>query len=171
MRLFKIIAGVILILTGVLCFANPGATFLSMAFILGCSMLISGASGIFAYIKINGKKQLNNLILVEGLLTVILGCLVLSNQLTTDTMVPVFFGMWVMISGILRVVASLEIKKSGTNVYRWFLAPGMISIFAGIYAFLNPVLAGLLVVMLVGIFFVIQGVNVLITGINISLKK
>ena len=34
MRVFKITAGVILIITGIFCFANPGATFLSIAFFI-----------------------------------------------------------------------------------------------------------------------------------------
>jgi len=34
-KIFKILAGVILILSGVFCFANPGATFSSVAFLLG----------------------------------------------------------------------------------------------------------------------------------------
>ena len=171
MRILKIIAGVVLILTGVLCFANPGVTFIYIAFLLGCAMIFSGASGILAYIIINKKKEPSGLILTEGILTTILGCLVLSNQLATDAVIPVFFGMWVMFSGILRMVESLEMKSTGIVIWKWILAQGMISILAGVYAFVNPMLAGLAAFVIIGIFFVIQGVNVLTTGINLPFFK
>lgn len=171
MRIIKIIAGLVLIITGVLCFAYPGATFIYIAFLLGCAMLFSGVSGILVYIVINLKKESSGLILAEGLLSIILGTLVLLNQLATDAVVPLVFGMWVMFSGILRVVVSLEMKHAGIHIWKWILAQGMISILAGTYAFVNTILLGVSVLLIVGIFFVIQGVNILTTGINMPLFK
>lgn len=171
MRILKIVAGVVLILTGVFSFANLGATFLYIAFILGCAMLFSGIIGILAYILINTKKEPSTLFLAEGIVTVIMGSLVLANLLVTDAIVPLFFGMWVMFAGIQRAVLSHKMKKVGVSIWKWILIQGIISIFAGIYAFVNPALLNLSVIMIVGILFIIQGINVLTTGINISIYK
>lgn len=168
MRVFKIAAGVILILSGVFCFANPGATFPSIAFLLGCTMLLSGMSGILAYVWITKKRETSNLLLVEGLLSVILGSLVVSNQLLAEAAIPVFFGMWVMFSGIMNVVEAYTHRKAGTSIWVWLLTLGLLGILIGLYAFFNTVIFTFPTVMLVGIMFVMQGVYVLLIGINLS---
>lgn len=171
MRVFKILSGVILILSGVFCFANPGETFQSMAFLLGCAMLLSGISGTLAYIWISRKKEAPSLLLVEGVLGVILGFLVLSNQLQADAAIPVFFGMWIMVTGILCAVEGVTHRDSGGKVWYWLLALGSLGILIGLYAFFNTVLFAFSAVMVVGLLFVMQGVNVLMVGINLSLHK
>jgi uncharacterized membrane protein HdeD (DUF308 family) len=167
-RVFKIAAGVILILTGVFCFANPGATFLTIAFLLGCAMVLSGISGIMAYIWISQKKEISSLLMIEGLMSIILGILVLSNQLLADAAIPVFFGLWVMFAGIIRVVEAYIHRGDGKMLLIWFLFMGMLGIAAGLYAFYNTVLFAFSAIVLVGILFIIQGLNVLMTGINLS---
>jgi len=166
-KIFKILAGVILILSGVFCFANPGATFPSVAFLLGWAMLIAGIAGIVSFFWIGRKKETMNLILVDGILNVILGCFVLANLLITDAIIPVFFGMWVMFSGVLRVVDSYAMKKARKKIWYGSLILGVVGILVGMYAFLNPVLADLSVVMQVGIFFLMQGINVLGVGFHL----
>lgn len=168
MRVFKIAAGVILILTGVFCFANPGATFLSIAFLLGCAMLLSGVSDISAYVWISRKREISNFLPAEGFMSVILGILVLSNQLLADAVIPVFFGLWIMFSGVLRIVECYSHRKSGRTELIWLLSLGAIGIGAGLYAFFNTVLFDFSAVMLVGILFVLQGINVLMVGVRIS---
>jgi membrane protein HdeD len=170
-RVFTIAAGVILILTGVFCFANPGATFLSIAFLLGCAMLLSGISEASAYIWISRKKEISNLLLVEGLLSVILGILVLSNQLLADAAIPVFFGMWVMFSGVIRIVEAYSHRKSGRMELIWLLSLGLLGIAGGLYAFFNTVLFTFSPIMLVGILFVVQGINVLLVGVNLTFHR
>lgn len=167
MRVLKIAAGVILILTGVFCFANPGVTFLSMAFILGFAMMLSGIIGILAYLK-NTNKEASNLLLVEGITGFILGSLVLSNQLLADAAIPVFFGMWVMFSGILRVVEAYTVRRSGLTMWQVLMMIGFAGIFIGIYSFFNTILFAFSVVVLVGILFIMQGINVLTVGLNLS---
>lgn len=170
MRVFKIAAGVILILSGVFCFANPGATFLSIAFLLGCAMLLSGMSGILAYVWISRTRETSSLLLVEGLLSVILGILVVSNQLLADAAIPVFFGMWVMFSGIMSVVEAYTHRKLEKSIWVWLLTLGLLGILVGLYAFFNTVIFTFSTVMLVGIMFVMQGVYVLLIGINLSFR-
>lgn len=167
-RVFKIAAGVILILTGIFCFANPGTTFLSIAFLLGCAMLLSGISGTLAYIWISRKRKISNSLMIEGLMGVILGFLVLSNQLLADAAIPVFFGLWVMFTGIIRVVEAYTNRESGIMSLIWLLSMGVLGIAAGLYAFYNTVLFAFSVIVLVGILFIVQGFNVLLIGIHLS---
>lgn len=170
MRIFTIITGVILAITGIWCFANPGTTFLALAFVLGLVMIFSGISGIFTYITIKKKKEAESWVLAEAILATILGVLVLSNQLATDAMIPVFFGMWILFSGILRVLGAFTLRNKEQYRWVWTLVLGIIGILMGIYCFYNAVIAGFAIVILVGITLMLQGINICATGIQMPHK-
>ena len=42
MRMLTIIGGVLMLLTGIFCFINPGQTFLAIAFVIGLVMVLNG---------------------------------------------------------------------------------------------------------------------------------
>jgi len=165
MRILTLISGALFILAGVYCFANPGATILSLAFILGCTMLVFGASGVMTYLYDRKQHEVSGWILEETIVTLILSIIVLTNQIVTDAVIPVFFGMWIMFSGVMRVAAAFTLKEKGARIWGYSLIFGVLSVLGGIYAFINPLLAGLAMPILIGIFFLIQGMNTITTGL------
>ncbi len=168
MRLLKIIADVILVLSGIFCFANPGTTFLSVAFVLGLSMLLSGISGILAYGWLVKRETPSKVVLIEGIMTLILGFLTLSNQLLSDSSVIVFFSLWVIFSGVLRLTDAVsEWKLKDYSKRYWLLGVGFFGIILGIYGFNNNIMFDFSTVMMTGFIFVMQGINVLIIGIHL----
>lgn len=171
MRILTIISGVMLVLTGLWCFINQGVTFAGLAFVLGIVMVINGAICVAAFMKKKNKLEKMGWILSESILVIILGAIVLSNQLVTDLTIVMFFGMWMLFSGCNRIVGALTMKKQEDKSWTWTMGLGGVSVLAGIYAFLNPILAGLTVGMVVGICFLIQGMNILALGITMPHVK
>lgn len=171
MRIVTIISGVLMLLAGVWCFANPGASFLSLAFVLGIVMIIAGVTGATNYFTEKNRNAEGGWVIAESILTFILGCIVLSNQLLVDAMVIIFFGMWLLFSGCLRIVAAFQLRRLEEKTWHWTLGFGIVASIVGLYAFVNPITFGLSVGLLVGGFFVVQGANVLVVGINMPHKK
>ncbi|MDO5311655.1 MAG: DUF308 domain-containing protein, partial [Clostridia bacterium] len=88
MRVLTILSGVLMALTGLFCFMNPGQTFLAVAFVIGLVMILNGAVHILGYVVgrgLHNKGDNNGWILVDALITLLLGILVLCNQLVADT--------------------------------------------------------------------------------------
>lgn len=172
MRTVTFLSGIFLLFAGVWCYANPGATFLSIAFVLGAAMIFSGVSSLAAFIFDHKMKTGDVTLwrLAEGFITLILGFVVSSNQLVTDAMVPVFFGMWILFSGTLRVLASFTLKRAGITTWKWGLTGGVVSIIAGIFAFLHPIVAAFEVVLIIGTFFMLQGINIITAGVHMQGK-
>lgn len=174
MRILTIISGILLVLTGVFCFANPGETFLSLAFILGLMMVINSIIQGIAYWwgRAGNQRDNNGWILTEAIITFILGVLVLSNQIAADVAIPMVFGMWAMFSGILRVVTATMIDRQNKKAnFIWTLITGLLCALGGLYAFLNPIIAGLAIAVLLGIMFVVQGISTLELGIHMPHEK
>ncbi len=157
-KVLWVIAGLLIIAAGIVVICSPGGTILSLAFLLAIAMLISGISNFVAFARYR-KEQFNaGWILADGILTTLLGILLLGNQLVTAAMIPYIFGIWVMISGILRIVNSTDLKKLGISSWGWVLASGIISVLCGFAALWNPVIAMIAISILLGVLFIIQGI-------------
>lgn len=175
MRTLTIISGILMLLTGIFCFLNPGQTFLAMAFVVGLVMVINGLIHSWAYLLgrgFNNKGDNNGWILTDALITLLLGILVLCNQLVADTSIPMVFGMWVLVSGILRIEAATHINKEKKLMnFRVTTITGMLTVLIGLFGFINPLVKWLSVVILLGMFMVMQGINVIELGIHMPHEK
>ena len=175
MRVLTIISGVLMALTGLFCFMNPGQTFLALAFIIGLVMMLNGAIHMLAYVLgrgLNNRGDNNGWILVDAIITFLLGALILGNQLVADTSIHVVFGMWLLVSGVLRLEAdtriNFKIKKSNFVVT---LLTGIVTTLLGLFGFVNPLVSVVGTIVLLGMFLVMQGINVIELGINMPHEK
>jgi len=79
--------------------------------------------------------------------------------------------MWVLVSGLLRFEASTRInrqKKPGN--FKAALITGVITIAVGLFGFINPLVTYVSVIILLGIFMIVQGANSIELGINMPHK-
>ena len=173
MRLLTIISGGMLIMTSLFCYANPGETFLALAFVLGFAMILTGLVQVAAYWWGRDNRRDNNgWIFAEALTTLVLGILVLTSLIAADAAVPMVFGLWVVFSGILRVVVAtmIDYKTKKAN-FVWTMLTGLLCVITGLYAFLNPLTANLNIAILLGLLFMIQGVCTMELGIHMPHEK
>lgn len=175
MRILTIISGILMVLTSAFCFMNPGQTFLVLAFVIGLVMVLNGVIHTLAYLigrGLHNRGDNNGWILTEALITLVLGILILCNQLVVDAAIPMVFGIWVVTSGILRIEASTHInKEKKKSNFRTTLITGILTVLVGIFGFINPMMGWLSTAILLGVFMLMQGINVLELGINMPHEK
>ena len=175
MRVLTILSGILMLVTGAFCLVNEGQTFQVIAFVVGIVMVINGIIHTLAYLVgrgLNNKGDNNGWILVDALITLLLGILVLCNQLVVDMAIPMVFGMWVLVSGILRVEAATHINQERKlSNFRSTLITGILTVIIGLFGFINPLVSWVTVVFLLGIFLVMQGINIIELGINMPHEK
>ena len=174
MKGLTIVSGIIMIAAGEFCFINPGQTFMTMAFVIGTVMALCGIIHVLAYVigrTPHGKGDNNGWILIDALLTLLLGILVLFNQLTVDMAIPMVFGMWVLVSGLLRLEAASRIdrqRKPGN--FKAALITGVITVVMGLLGFINPFVTYVSIIPILGFFMLIQGINSIELGFNMPHK-
>ena len=175
MRILTIIGGILMVLTGAFCFSSPGQTFLAFAFVVGLVMVLNGTIHAVAYLLgrgLHNKGDNNGWILTDALITLLLGILVLCNQLVADTAIPMVFGMWVLVTGILRIEAATHINKEKKQKnFRVTMITGVLTTLIGLFGFINPLVAWLSTTFLLGFFMVMQGINIIELGINMPHEK
>ena len=98
--------------------------------------------------------------------------LVLCNQLVADTAIPMVFGIWMLVSGILRVEAATHInKEKKRSNFRVTMATGVLTVLVGIFGFINPLVMWMTTAVLLGMFMVMQGVNIIELGIHMPHER
>lgn len=164
-----------MVLGGAFCFINYGQSFLTMAFVVGSIMVINGVIHSLAYLVgrgLHNKGDNNGWILIDGLLTLLLGILILCNQLVVDMAIPMIFGMWVLVSGLLRIEAATHINREKKNAnFKATMITGVITTLIGLFGFVDPLITWVSMIALLGIFLLMQGINAIELGINMPHEK
>lgn len=156
-RVLWIAAGVLLMVAGVACMANPGAVLTGMTIFLGIAMLISGIVDIVIFAVGHSFMFGSGWLLLDGILTVILSLFVLGNRTFTAITIPFIFGMWLIFSGISKFVNSFDLKYLGVRGWGWFTALGILLALVGFISFTTPAVSAVALSVTVGVLLILEG--------------
>ena len=174
MKIVTILMGVILVIGGFYSIATPIGTFAAIGWVIGILLMVSGINIIVDYFMLRKVKGLGVWDLFGGILTIILSFVVLYGQIARialDAIIIVLFGIWVLVTGVLRIIASLNHKKNGDSFWIWIMLLGILSIIAGVYGFFNPVVFAFAIGWMIGFLIIMQGINLIGLGFTINTKK
>lgn len=163
-RILCIIAGVLLVLSGFYCLSHEGDAVLAAALLLGIMMLVAGAAELCMFGISHGAMSGAGWMLLDGILTVVLGLLLLFNRAFSIVSLPFLFSMWLLFSGVSRFASSFDLKALGVHGWGWITALGVLLIAAGLCTIWNP-LAGLMAIgMTIGFSLILEGVDTIVAG-------
>lgn len=157
-RVLWAIAGILLMVCGVVCLSQPMAALGTLSLLLGIVMLFSGVVDILIFVKGRNLMFGSGWFLADGLITVIFSLFLLFNQAFTTLTLPFIFGMWLLVSGISKFVNSFDLRCFGVRGWGWFTALGILLAVMGFCTLLDPVLGAVTLSVLVGVLLIVQGV-------------
>lgn len=160
-----LIAGIGLIASGVVAICSPGATLLSLAWIIGVTLLFEGLCSIALYLQIGWRMPGSGWFLLDGMVTTILAFFLLFHNLFTATALPYLLGMWIIMMGVERIIQSIDAKRIGDREWWLVLILGILSMIFGILSFVYPIISAVTISIAVGIFLILHGVSNIILWI------
>ena len=163
-RTLWVISGVLLVIAGVICIASPGIALGTLSVFLGVILLISGVADLVIFAKAHKVISGAGWILADGILTVILSLFLLFHQMLVVVSLPVIFGMWLIFSGVSKMIISFDLKTAGARGWGWFTFFGILLAVCGILAFVKPVAAAVALSVLVGITLIVHGIIIVVKG-------
>lgn len=166
MTALSIIFGIILIIGGFACAFTPIATTIGIGYFLIVLFLMYGIFGIIDCI-VNKKFGVDGLFAVLSLIFGIIGfCVPNAVAMSTNFMLLYFAAAWLFIHGVMTIVASVDGKKFGASTGMVVLGVilGIIEILFGIYSVAHPVFEMIVIGILIGLFFIEGGINMIVTG-------
>lgn len=113
---FLVLEGGISLMLGILLLARPGAGMFAAVLYLGFWAILSGVARIAMAIQV--RKQIDNewLLAGSGLLSVLLGMIMISNPGAGLASVMWIIGLVAILLGILLVVVAMKLKGMGSKV-------------------------------------------------------
>ncbi|QQO10131.1 HdeD family acid-resistance protein [Breznakiella homolactica] len=164
-RIAWILVGLALIGIGVFFISSPNANLVTLSVLIGIVMLINGIIDIVAYARYRKIMISPGWELAEGIITVIVALVILFNYWVAAAILPFIISVWVLFAGITRTVTSFDLRRVGISSWGWSLFLGIAEIVFAVLSFFNPFVTALTIGLLVGIFFIFQGVTAILKGI------
>lgn len=167
MKVLTIIAGILMMVVGIFCLFTPGLTFLSVSWLIGLMLVLSGVSLVADYLVLRKTRLVGALDLLMGILSGVLGIVLLVNQpmqLVTEMVAVYLLGVWMLVSGIIRIVEAIAARKIPGSAWGWTLVLGCLMVALGIYSFFHPVAAMFAIGWLIGFYILLAGVDLVSFG-------
>ena len=162
-----LLRGIAAIIFGVLAFAWPGITLLTLILFYGAFALVDGVLAVIAAIT-GGAPAPRWWLAVIGLLGISAGLLTFLMPGLTALVLLFFIAGWAIATGVFQIIGAIQLRKEIDN--EWFLIlGGVISVLFGIGVMLAPGAGALALVWVIGTYAVIIGG--LLVALAFRLKK
>ncbi len=128
----------VLFIAGAYAFFEHDNSITKIAKPLGASMLFAGIINLIVCEVKNREIHGANWLVAEGVTAICLSLFPLFNKMTLPVMIPFFFCMWELFSGVLKVMDSAELKHNHMECWRSFAVIGCIEMISGVVAMFKP---------------------------------
>jgi uncharacterized membrane protein HdeD (DUF308 family) len=160
------IFGVLLIIAGVALMATPLITFMSAGYFIIILFFLWGIYGIVRGVR---QKHYGGDFFF-AILSLILGIigLIIPNAaaLVNDHMLLYLAAGWFIVHGIMSIAAAIGSRSKGddTGSVVLCIVLGVLELIIGIYSILHPGMMAIALGILIGIYFIESGINMIVFG-------
>ena len=162
-----LLRGIAAIIFGVLAFAWPAITLLTLIMFYGAYALVDGVLAILAAIM-GGAPAPRWWLAVIGVLGIAAGIMTFMMPGLTAMVLLFFIAAWAITTGVFQIIGAIRLRKEIDNEWLLILG-GIISVLFGIGIMLAPGAGALALVWVIGTYAVIEGV--LFVVVSFRLKK
>lgn len=177
MKIATIVLGVLLGVLGIYCMITPVETYSVIGWVIGFSMLVEGIGSAITWNERRKYGLADGWTLVGAIASIVLGVFLLFSfvaQLAVDYFLAYIIAAWLIIAGITRVVAGLNVhsyqRANGTDAFgsNWgiMVVFGVLIALLGVMCVFNPtaIMAGVgfmlgMSMFVVGLGFVSRGMQ------------
>jgi uncharacterized membrane protein HdeD (DUF308 family) len=158
-----LLAGFGTIALGIAAFARPIDFLVSISTFFGVIMLVAGLFEMGAYFGQNKENRAGSL-LSSGILTALFGAWIIFGRGSDviSIILPFILAVWVMSSGITRIVDGVNHKTMDSKLRGWQITFGILGALFGFGLMFNPMLSATLVSYMISFTLILQGIGTLI---------
>jgi uncharacterized membrane protein HdeD (DUF308 family) len=160
-----LIRGIAAVIFGILAFAWPGATIVAIIILFGAYAFVDGVFAIVAAVRAAQAHERWWPFLVEGIVGIAIAAITYFEPHVTAFALYFTIAAWAFLTGILEIVAAIQLRKQVANEL-WLLLGGILSLLFGALMVWNPLTGAVAIVWVIGAYAVMFG----ITMISLSLR-
>jgi uncharacterized membrane protein HdeD (DUF308 family) len=161
-----LLRGILTVLFGILAFAVPGLTLVTLVLLYGAYALVDGVTALF----VGGRARAWGMVFA-GVLGLLAGVLAFIFPGITAYWLLILIASWAIVRGLSEIVAAIQLRKELTNEWMLILG-GALSIIVGVWLFLNPAAGALAMVWLIGSYALLFGMMLIVLSFRLrGLRK
>jgi uncharacterized membrane protein HdeD (DUF308 family) len=159
----ELIIGVIFLISAFVSFVNPTSALKTFVILFGITAIMKGIGSIVGYFRIKHLSGMGIVLaLVTGVLDILIGVLFLTNLASGVFTLGILFALWILLDSVTGLSNIGFLKDISTGMYWLYLVLNILSLIMGVLLLFNPIVAALTMSMIVGIYFLIFGVQFII---------
>jgi uncharacterized membrane protein HdeD (DUF308 family) len=162
-----LLRGIAAIIFGMLAFAWPGVTLLTLILFYGAFALVDGVLAIIAAIT-GGAPGPRWWLAIVGLLGIAAGLLTFLMPGLSALVLLFFIAGWAIATGVFQIIGAIQLRKEIDNEWLLILG-GIISVLFGIGVMLAPGAGAVALIWVIGAYAIVIGV--LFVALALRLKK
>ena len=152
-----IILTIVFLLVGGILIVKPDISFNIISYLIGTSLIVSG---IYLFIIDSKTKNIFINVFLYAILLTLIGILIILNPITLKVILPIFLGLWFLISGIFKI--RLDIYMKDEPYFILSLITNIITVICGVILLINPVESVSAITISLGIIIVVSSISSLI---------
>lgn len=164
----SLITSLFLIALGLLLIFQSDAVIYSISYVIGGILIALGVVAIIKFIQGTNNEQKAELDIVYGIVSVILGIVVIKNPEAIASIIPAILGISIVISSATKLQYAFELRANGNNLWKTTMVISIISTLCGIVLLFNPFKALTSFTQVVGIFILVYAVLDMISTFTIK---
>ncbi len=164
----SIITSIILLTLGLLLIFQSEATIVTISYVIGGVLVALGVLAVIKFIQGTNKEGKSELDIVYGIVTVILGVLIIKNPEAIASIIPLILGVAIIISSATKLQYAIELKANNNKLWKVTMIVSIISTLCGVILIFNPFKGAIVFTKVVGIFIVAYAILDSISTITIK---
>jgi uncharacterized membrane protein HdeD (DUF308 family) len=156
-----LIRGILAVLFGVMAFALPGLTVVTLVLLYGVYALADGLTALW----VGGRARAWWFVLL-GVLGVIVGIVTFISPAITAIALLYLIAAWAILRGIFEMIAAIQLRKEIRNEWMLILG-GILSILLGVVLIVNPVAGALAMIWVIGAYALVFGVMMIVLAFRL----
>ena len=163
-----LLRGLAAIVFGILAWAWPGVTLITLVLFWGAYALVDGVAALVGgwQTKDSGKPMWQ--IVLVGIVGIAAGIFTFVQPGVTAVALLILIAAWAIVNGVFEIAAAIRLRKEIENEWLLILS-GVLSIAFGIFMIVNPGAGAMAVLWLIGVFAIAYGA--LLVMLSFKLKK
>jgi len=162
-----LIRGIAALIFGVLVFLWPGVAGFVLVILFGAYAFVDGIFALVSAIRAAEAHERWIAFAIEGVIGLIIAAITLFHPIITALALYFTIAIWAVLTGILEIVAAVQLRKMMPNEWMLILG-GVLSIAFGVLLFIYPLVGILTVIYLIAFYAVLFGI--LLIAFSLRLK-
>lgn len=148
---------IVYLILGLMLLVMPETSLLWICYAFGAVVLLTGVVCLVQYARLHGKGFAAPFLLVGGVITGALGIFTLLRPQTVASILPIVFGIFILVDGFNRIASGVELAKQKGHKWWVLVLLGVLSLALGFLLIWRPFDIAVSMVMVCGALLVVEG--------------